>query len=71
MPIKDYWEKWKEREGTWIHDDILPSITLDADGGEICSYNKRKSCKVRLRALIQTIMSWLQVSKKSILFILK
>ena len=62
MPIKDYWEKWKESEGTWIHDDILPSITLDANGGEICSYNKRKSCKVRLRTLIQTIISWLQMN---------
>ena len=57
MPIREYWEKWKEREGTWTHDDVLPSITLDANGGEICSYLKRKPCKVRPRTLMQDIMS--------------
>ena len=49
MPIKEYWEKWKAREAMWIHEVILPSITLDANGGEICSFNKRKPCKVRSR----------------------
>ena len=49
MPIKEYWEKWKESEGVWIHDDVLPSITIDANGGELCSFIKRKQCKVRSR----------------------
>ena len=25
MPILEYWIRWQEREGVWIHDDVLPS----------------------------------------------
>ena len=61
MPTKEYWEKWKTRVATWIHDDILPSITLNANGGELCSFNK-KPCQVRSRTYVtQRIMIWLQV----------
>ena len=62
MPIKEYWKKWTAREKTWTHDDVLPSITLDAKGGEICSFNKRIPCKVRSRTYVtQRIMNWMQV----------
>ena len=41
---------------------VLPSITLDAKGGEICSFNKRIPCKVRSRTYVtQRIMNWMQV----------
>ena len=62
MLIKEYWKEWTAREKTWTHDDVLPSITLDAKGGEICSFNQRKPCKVRSRTYVtQRIMNWMQV----------
>ena len=72
MPIKEYWEKWKTREQTWTHDDVLPSITLDAQGGETCSFNKRKPCKVRSRTYVtQRIMNWLQVNGRKTAFAIR
>ena len=61
-PIKEYWEGWKLGEGVWTHDDVLPSITIGKDGGGLCSFIKRKPCKVRSRTLRQDITSWLQVN---------
>ena len=72
MPIKEYWEKWKAREATWIHEDILPSITLDANGGELCSFNKREPCKVRSRTYVtQRITNWLQVNGRKARFAIR
>ena len=40
MSILEHWIRWQEREGVWIHDDILPSISIDDDGLEHCSHVK-------------------------------
>jgi hypothetical protein len=32
MPILECWIRWREREGVWIHDDVLPAISMDNEG---------------------------------------
>ena len=49
----------------WIHDDILPSSTLNANGRG----QKGKPCKVRPRAYVtQRITNWLQVNGRQTRF---
>ena len=65
MPILEYWIRWQEREGVWIHDDVLPSVSIDDEGIEHCSHVRRKVDKVRVRIQQRYIMNvWLQVYGK-------
>ena len=62
MPILEYWIRCQEREGVWIHDDVLPSMSIDDDGLEHCSHVKRKTDKVRMRTQKRCrVIVWLQV----------
>ena len=62
MHVLEYWIRWQEREGVWIHDDVLPSISIDDDGLEHCSHIKRKTDKVRIRTQKRCrVTGWLQV----------
>ena len=45
MPIKEYWEGWKSGEGTWIHDDVLPSITIGKVGGDSAALLKGRQSR--------------------------
>ena len=52
----------REREGMWVHDDVLPSMSIDDEGIEHCSHVGRKIDKVRVRIQKRYITNvWLQV----------
>ena len=57
MPILEYWIRWREREGTWIHDDVLPAISIDDGGVEHYSHVRRKVDKVRVRVQKECTMN--------------
>ena len=64
MPILEYWIRWQEREGVWVHDGVLPSMSIDDECIEHCNRVGRKMDKLRVR--IQELERyrmnvWLQV----------
>ena len=32
MPVLEYWTRWQEKEGIWVHDDVLPTVSIDEGG---------------------------------------
>ena len=57
MPILEYWIRWQEIEGVWIHDGVLAAISIDDEGIEHCSNVRRKVDKVRVRVQERCITS--------------
>ena len=62
MPILEYWIRWQERERMWIHDDVLPAVSIDDEGVDHYSHVRRKIDKVRVRVREEcTINVYVQV----------